>query len=254
MEKSDLRAEVRMGILSEISRLNQRGVRQLPAEKILADQLQVSRSTLRTVLSEMEAEGKVFRRHGSGTYINAHAFNKDTTLYPQVYHGEIIRRSGYTPSIEIMDVRELPGSNVDESVRRELKLDLEAKLISASKMYKGDGRPCIFCVDYLSQSILPPEHIGALQNEAISIFQFLTLYTDIKIAWDMVKLEAIDSGQIPDVAAHWGLGEEFKSFLLISTVNFDERNRPIIYSRSYIDTNMIQYHLMRHNFEEETRE
>lgn len=42
---------------------------QLPAERILAKQLEISRSTLRTVLSALEAEGAIWRHVGRGTFV-----------------------------------------------------------------------------------------------------------------------------------------------------------------------------------------
>ena len=48
---------------------------QLPTERALAEQLGASRSTVRTVLSRLDAEGLIWAEHGHGTFArkpNAH--------------------------------------------------------------------------------------------------------------------------------------------------------------------------------------
>ncbi len=42
--------------------------KRLPGERELAEQLQISRPSIRSILAVLEAEGLVHRRHGSGTY------------------------------------------------------------------------------------------------------------------------------------------------------------------------------------------
>ena len=44
---------------------------------------------------------------------------------------------------------------------------------------------------------------------------------------------------------------EIKPLLAIDTTNFDVQNRPLIYSKTYVDSNIIQYYLMRNNFDGE---
>ncbi len=42
----------------------------IPSESDLADELGVSRTTIRDALSRLEIEGTVYRRQGSGTFVN----------------------------------------------------------------------------------------------------------------------------------------------------------------------------------------
>ena len=42
----------------------------IPSETELADELQVSRTTIRDALSRLENEGAIFRKQGAGTFVN----------------------------------------------------------------------------------------------------------------------------------------------------------------------------------------
>lgn len=70
----------------------------LPSENWLAAKFDVSRSTIRAVLAELETEGKILRRQGSGTYINTRAFLLGTTLYPRIEMRNIIEKMVILPT------------------------------------------------------------------------------------------------------------------------------------------------------------
>lgn len=248
--KFDLRGVVREQIVAMIGNMDIQKSSKLPAEQQLAKQLQVSRSTIRTVLDGLEDEGKVIRRHGSGTYVNTHAFSAGTTLYPQVYYNELIERSGYVPSIEILGLHILPPGKIGE------KLDLgpQDEMIELAKIYRANGKVCIYCIDYLGTRIVTPELKDALKVEAVSIFQFLAEHTSVSFAWDIAKLEATDSREIPEVEGYWDMEQrQIKPLLLIETLNYDIDNKPVLFSKSYVDTDVIKYQLLRHNFSGEEK-
>lgn len=68
----------------------------LPPERDLCERIGVSRSTLRTVLDHLEAEGKIWRRIGSGTYAG--------NMPPKELRG-LLAISEATSPIELMELR-----------------------------------------------------------------------------------------------------------------------------------------------------
>jgi GntR family transcriptional repressor for pyruvate dehydrogenase complex len=52
----------------------------LPAERVLAEQLKVSRSSVREAIRTLELQGLVVSKHGSGTFINTQCLDAVTTL------------------------------------------------------------------------------------------------------------------------------------------------------------------------------
>ena len=52
----------------------------LPAERVLAEQLRVSRSSVREAIRTLELQGLVVSKHGSGTFVNTQSLEAVTTL------------------------------------------------------------------------------------------------------------------------------------------------------------------------------
>lgn len=82
-EEPSLRERVREQFLELIGHMDFGYSTRLLSENQLATKFQVSCSTIRAVLSELELVGKVICRRGSGTYVNPTALHVETRLYPQ---------------------------------------------------------------------------------------------------------------------------------------------------------------------------
>ncbi|MCH8989118.1 MAG: FadR family transcriptional regulator [Chloroflexi bacterium] len=71
-------------IVQRFHALIQQGVLQhgakLPAERVLAEQLKVSRSSVREAIRTLELQGLVVTKHGSGTFINTQSLDAVATL------------------------------------------------------------------------------------------------------------------------------------------------------------------------------
>ena len=52
----------------------------LPAERVLAEQLKVSRGSVREAIRTLELQGLVVSKQGSGTFINTQSLNAVATL------------------------------------------------------------------------------------------------------------------------------------------------------------------------------
>jgi len=90
---------VELRLTDLLSRSEMRPGTRLPTERALAEELQVSRSAVRRAMARLEAQGKVVRVIGSGTYVADASAPGD----PEV---AVLEREDYSPR-EIMDARML---------------------------------------------------------------------------------------------------------------------------------------------------
>lgn len=107
--------------------------RPLPAERDLATQLKVSRSTLRTCLKELADMGLVFRRPGAGTVI---AGSIPKALSHLSGFTEDVRARGLVPTSDILEFRRGPISP-DTAVRTGLSLG--AQVLTLVRLRRANG-------------------------------------------------------------------------------------------------------------------
>ncbi len=119
----------------------------LPAEHKLAEELGVSRPTLRTTLSKLEAEGLITRRQGDGTYVNKHAFSVDATPKSYWNFSSLIEESGRTARSQLLSVKQRLPTEQETALYH---LPADRKVVVTATLFTADGQPVIH-----STGILP---------------------------------------------------------------------------------------------------
>lgn len=125
---------------------------QLPAEVVLAKEMDVSRVTLRDALSILERQGLITRRHGVGSFIakpGKHilsSFDKMDSLI------DLIRRSGYEATIEVL---ESTHSELSTEVCKTLEIPIGSQGLNFNTMYSANGIPFVYTNEYVADSLLP---------------------------------------------------------------------------------------------------
>src|SRR5262245_54748049 len=109
----------------------------LPSEPALAEELGVSRVTVRAALAKLEGEGLVTRRHGSGTYVNS-VKRLVSSLHINVGADQLIKSSGRTPGIAEMSWRQ---TGADAEIAERLAIEVGAQIVDLYRVRTSDGDP-----------------------------------------------------------------------------------------------------------------
>ena len=128
----------------------------LPSEHELAEQLGISRPTLREALRLLEEEGLIVRRHGVGTFV--------AVLQPVIEGGleileslaQIARRRGLCTGVEGLHIEARPATT-QESVQ--LKIDVRAPVTTITRVMVVTAAESYQRVAYLTD-IVPAEVLG----------------------------------------------------------------------------------------------
>jgi GntR family transcriptional regulator len=120
---------------------------QLPSQEELANQLGISRATLREALHKLEMEGVILRRHGVGTFVAPDYRQRlDTGLEVLESLEHIAKNSGMRTHMLTLQVEEYPAGPLD---LERLGLSSPADILSVSRVMLVDDRPVAHLVDLL---------------------------------------------------------------------------------------------------------
>lgn len=143
----------------------------MPSEDSLAEQLGVSRATVRTALAALAAEGIVRRRQGDGTYATPHAIEINVRGREAWNIMQQIQRSGRRPAVKVL----AQGNRLATPEEREaLSLDAQGNVYSIRRLFLADDVPVMLAehtvrADGLAGQI-PPE------AASLTMLEFLERY------------------------------------------------------------------------------
>lgn len=216
----------------------------LPREEVMAQMLGVSRITVRKAFDDLAAEGIIFRRHGKGTFVNADSLNMKVTFNPVMEFTQMIRKSGYAPSMRLLSLRTLSDH---EKIRELLHMPPEEKLIQADKAFFADDKLCVICRDFYSISLAGGEEAFAqLSKYDQSMFPYIYEKSGQKLKWDKVEIDTAISTEIEGFSQYLReLKVGVRPYLYLKEINYGDEDQPLIYVEEYIDTSIIKYNMIR---------
>jgi GntR family transcriptional regulator len=142
----------------------------LPAEPELAARLGVSRPTLRSAIAELVADLVLERRRGVGTFVRQAAPLLKHGLERLVGTGESIRQLGMKPGVSELSVEH---RRPPEHIVTRLRLST-AGCVRIQRLRTADGRPVMFCDEWIPEQVLPNPALLDDLGEHESVYERLT--------------------------------------------------------------------------------
>ncbi len=193
----------------------------LPTERELCVEAGVSRATVRSVLQRLEAEQRIYRRQGKGTFVARAKIEQRLGL---TSHTEEMRANGIQPGSKLINVSRIPA---DPEVAGALRLGPGAEVLQIERLRLADGEAIAIEVLYLNAERF--DGISAALGENVSFYQLLHSDYGVELASAEETIEAAVAG--PRESRLLGCGPA-AALLLLSRLTFDTRGRPIEYVRS----------------------
>ncbi|TQC44688.1 GntR family transcriptional regulator [Rhodococcus sp. WS4] len=207
----------------------------LPSEPALAKELGVSRVSVRAALAQLESEGLVDRRHGSGTYVNS-VRPLVRSLHLNVGSDELIKTRGHVPGISEMSWKQ---EAADEEIAERLAIDVTTPVVHLYRVRTADDTPVTISHDYFAAALLPDQQPLSLGP---SLYTFLSTVCGVEVKFGVANLEPalIDEEQ----AKTFGVDAGALS-LVIKQIDYDLDERPVSYSVEYHLASAFDFQLVR---------
>lgn len=210
----------------------------LPSEPELASRLGVSRGTVRQAMTILEREGVIYRRQGSGTFVNKYVLRIRTRAEYAYEFSEMLRIAGYEASIRAISVEHLP---LPQDIAVQLDTAQEIPALFVRKLFLADGQPAIFCEDILPEDQICGEYAEAELKEH-PIFNFLKERCGQHI--DLVRTELIPQIADESLAALLEI-EAGKPLLRFDETSLNQDGIPVLFSRIHFKDEFIRFTLLR---------
>ncbi|MEG1993724.1 MAG: GntR family transcriptional regulator [Oscillospiraceae bacterium] len=239
-----LSEQAKVSIEKYIKQMDLTKSNKLPREEKLAEIIGVSRVTIRAALNELAGEGTIFRRQGKGTFVNVDSLNVKVTFSPVIEFTEMIKKSGYKPGIRNLNVSDY-SINEDE-IKQKLLLGKEDSLVAIEKIFFADDMVCAYWVDVFSKELLCGDSFSNLMNYDKSVFEYIYEKNRAEIVWDKIDLHVVNAENIPKYSMHLkNIFSKNMPLLLLKGIDYDKNDKPLVYSMEYINTQIIQFSVIR---------
>jgi GntR family transcriptional regulator len=187
----------------------------LPRELDLADELGVSRSTLREAMRRLVATGLIYSVRGTGTFVSERRIDKGTALSG---FSEDMRARGLVPGSRLLSAEAFVAGIDDGS-----GLGLEPGELGyrINRLRLADGIP--MCLEYVE---LPADSFPGLLTHDISegLYEILRREYGTEIAVAQQRISSAVAGSDEAALLAISAGE---SLLDVRRVGYDTRGRPI---------------------------
>lgn len=210
----------------------------LPSENTLAENLGVSRATLREALRVLEEEKKLIRQQGVGTFIAPRLSKIHNGIEDLHSVTETILSHGFTPGTVGYSICEEKVGKLASAMDQ----DPEEKIWLIERIRTASHEPVVYCQDHLPQKILPEQLDMTQYGEGESIFRVLEDQFHIHISYAVTRI-------IPMAAPEW-LAEKLDivpgtPVLLLEQKHFEQKDRMVLFSRNYFRHDQFEFHVVR---------
>lgn len=203
----------------------------LPGERVLAPRLGVARKTLRRAVDLLVEEGRLERRHGSGTYVVRPPFARALGL---TSFTEDMRSRGLVPSSRLLDMHHL-SANAGLAYR--LRVPVDEELIRFTRLRLGDDEPIA-----VETTWIPAAYVPGLEPNDLSGSLYELLAGRYRI-WTASAHSSIEP-TVPGAKTAGALQVSAdQPCLLIKMLDFDQRNRVVMAAECVYRGDRYQLHV-----------
>lgn len=206
----------------------------IPTEREISSQFAVSRSTVRQAIQKLTDDGYLYSAQGNGTFVMPTiSRNSGSTLHSL---SDDIRAKGETPGQSILEFATIVPSDF---IRQKLSLaDDLAKVLKVKRLRFAGTTPIGIQTAYI------PIPTDAPQLNESDLQHDTSLYSLLKLKWDMSPLEAIEtlSARLPSVNESKMLEIELNEVLLTSKrITLSSKLKPMEYCEMVYPTSRYDY-------------
>lgn len=206
---------------------------QLMPERELCEVYDVSRSTVRLAIQELEREGYIEKKHGKGTFVSSRRLTQN--LLDFYSFTDEMKKLGKSPSSKVLAFSELLA---EKRISKKLGLGHESVVFCFERLRLADGEPMMLETTYVPASRFPNLSKGRLESKALYDIFREDFGVDITMAEETFRPVLPTPRECERL-----LMEQETPSLMIERTTF-EGERPIEYTVSVTKGDLFKYRVV----------
>jgi GntR family transcriptional regulator len=134
-------------ILGQIENGEYKEHEKLPSERDLCDRFNISRTTVRQTMKELEKEGYIYRKHGKGSFVSSKMFNQSLVQFYSFTEETI--KMGKIPASKVLSFERILSDN---KIAKKLNVQFEEEVYKIVRLRLANDEPMLYEVTYLPVS------------------------------------------------------------------------------------------------------
>lgn len=202
----------------------------MPTERELSERFGVSRGTVRQALDHLEAEQRILRHQGRGTFV---AGPKMDHLLELTSHTSYFRARGMEPGSRLIGVTRSPAA---ADVAAMLGLAEGDEILQIERVRLADDEPLALEVLHLGAKRF--DGVASVLGESQSLYELLRARYGVELAWADETIEAASS---PEREASLLGIPSGAPVLVLCRQSFDAIGRPVEFVRSFYRADRFRF-------------
>ena len=203
----------------------------LPSERELCEMWGFNRNTLRNAINHLVSEGKLYRKRGSGTFVNTSKIMLN--LQELKSFSQSVIEAGRIPYSKVLSFDLVDGT---KKVNTALKMKEKEKVWVLVRVRGIDQKPVLIETAYLSYSKFPD--LDQCNFSDLSLYEVLSKVYGIKLHSGVEKIGITYTNK--DESDLLMVGEEVPVFFREGTV-YDENDEPVEYFKSVARSDYVYF-------------
>lgn len=186
----------------------------LPSERELCETYNVSRTTVRQTMQELEKEKLIYKQHGKGTFVSPKVINQ--SLLKFYSFTEEMKKINKIPSTKVLAFEEIES---DAKTAKKMNISEGTKVYKITRLRFADDEPMMYETSYLPHSRFPELNEADLES--------MPMYTLFREKYEAIITKASERfAAIPTSKKEASLLniQEGEPSLLINRISFEGDN------------------------------
>ena len=224
-------------VLRILSRHDQN--RPLPSELSLAQELGVSRPTIREALQRLEGAGHIVRRRGVGSFVAPRAHPIEAGIETLQSYMETIALAGHRPRNLVLHIGKM---QLPKSIAGQLGSENNRAGFLVESLYYADGAPVIFSKVQVRADVVQSLEQLKARRHFTSMHEFLERQRGMSVHYARRSVSAERASSRVATLLRLKKGDPV---LILAGVSYGDRDLPLMYTKSYFRTDKYRFTLVR---------